>query len=104
MIELDWKRDERKLRHFSWIGLGGFAAMGLLAWLRAGNLFAAGVLWTLGGAVFFLGQTAPRRLKPLFVFLSLITLPIGFVISYIVLGVIYFAVFTSFSLAFRLFK
>ena len=45
---------------------------------------------------------APRSLLPIYVIATAISLPIGFVISYVVLGVLFYLVLTPFGLVFRL--
>ncbi len=112
MIELDWNPDDRTLRQFGWIALVGFCLLAGAAWQEwlifaaglgdartavAGGLAALGVLAALASLVY------PRANRPLFLGLSLVAFPIGFVLSYLILGTLFFGIITPMGLALRLF-
>jgi len=112
MIELDLDPDERTLRHFGFIALGGFALVAALAWFEklvfafglgaarpwvAGGCLAVGVLAALTSLVH------PRANRPLFVGLSIAAFPIGFALSYLIMGTLFFVVITPIGLVLRLF-
>ncbi len=110
-VELNLHPDTRSLRLFGVVALGAFGALGgLILW--RGGLFgfdfgAAGVpaaygLWVAGATSGFLSLVAPRANRPLWVGLVLITFPIGFVLSYLLMGLLFYGVFTPFGLVFRL--
>lgn len=83
----------------AWLGFVGVFA--LIAWTRGRNGVAAAtavaafiptVLWAM----------RPEFVRGLFVGLSYATYPLGFVLSYLVLGILYYGVFTPVGLVMRL--
>jgi hypothetical protein len=111
ILEINWKPDSRFLRQFGVVCLVMFGAIG--AWIMFRNAVAfwsvspatadtvAYALWAVGGAAFVLGMVAPKALWPLYVAMTAVALPIGFVMSYVVMGVIYYLIITPLGLAFR---
>ena len=111
IVEVNWRPDRRQLRAFGAAGavvLGAFAAWVFFcrtffgaslgasaARITAGAVMAAGVLLAI------LAAAAPRALRPVYLALTAIGLPIGFVMSYVILGVVYFGLFTPIGLIFR---
>jgi len=110
MIEIDFSPDENTLRQFGWIALVGFGGLAALAWFEklifafglgsarpvvAGTLLAVGVL----GAV--IGLVHPRANRPLFVGLALLAFPIGFVLSYVIMAVLFFLIIGPIGLLMR---
>jgi hypothetical protein len=89
-----------------------FAAVGTWVFFRHSILFfaigepaartTAIVLWGAAALCLVLSRVAPVALRPLWVTLIAITFPIGFVVSHVVLGVVYYTVFTPVGLLFRL--
>ncbi len=102
MIDVDWKPDEEKLRQFGWICLGGFALAGLVAFLKFHNIALATVLWGMAILLPIIGLISLKPLRLVYVVLTAVTLPIGFVVSYLALGLLYFGVFTPVGLFFKL--
>lgn len=112
LIELDLSPDDAKLRQFGWIALAGFCLLAGLAYTEslifatfplgdnrvpvAMGLAGFGVLSALIGLVW------PRGNWPIFVGLSLLAFPIGFVLSWVILGTLYFLVITPTGLVMRL--
>jgi len=102
MIEINWTPSLKDLRQFAWICLVGFPLMGFVLWWRFDLWIAPVVLWTLGPVVCLIGQVSPAAVKPVYIGLSLITFPIGFVVSHIVLGLTFYVLITGIALIFRL--
>jgi hypothetical protein len=111
MIEIDLRPDERTLRQFGWIALVGFGFVALLAWQEwlifsfglgeargpvAGGLLGIGVLSAVLGAVY------PKANLPIFVGLTLLTYPIGFVLSYVIMGALFYGLLAPVGIFFRL--
>ncbi|KPJ75907.1 MAG: hypothetical protein AMS14_02840 [Planctomycetes bacterium DG_20] len=111
-IEMDWRPDRRHLRRFGAAALVALAAVGAWVFFRqslfgfalgphAANLTAC----ILGGAAALCGvltAAAPSALRPLYLGLSLVGLPIGLVVSHVVAGVVFYLVVTPIGLAMRL--
>lgn len=111
MIEIDWNPEPRILRQFGWIALVGFGALAAMAWferfvfgfgLGDQRVLVAGLLAALAVLSFLFGLAWPRGNRPVFVLLSLVTFPIGFVLSYVILGALFFGLFAPIALVFRL--
>jgi len=111
MVEIDFNPDERTLRQFGWIALGGFGLLALLAWkewlifafgLGEARPAVAGTLLALGALAAFLGLVFPRANRPLFVGLALLAFPIGFVLSYVILSFLFFVIIAPIGALMRL--
>lgn len=111
LVEIDWNPEPRTLRQFGWIALVGFGGLALLAWqewlifsfgLGETRPWVAGGLAALGGLAAVFGLVAPAANRPLFVGIALLTFPIGFVLSYVILGLLFFAVIAPVGLLLRL--
>ena len=101
----------RDLRQFGVIALVIFGLLG--AWiLWRGTLFGidlgtagatiAYVLWGVGLVSGVLSAVAPAANRPLYVTLIVLTYPIGFVVSHVILAVIFYGMITPIGLVFRL--
>ena len=111
MIKIDWNPEPRTLRSFGRICLVAFPLLGVMAWFRvlafaalpeSASPTVAIVLAALGVLCGLLSLAAPVALKPLFVGMSIVALPIGFVISNTLLILLYYLVVTPIALIFRL--
>lgn len=105
LVEMNWNPSDRQLRQF---GLIGLVALPLIGWLWFGesatavNLTAVVVSTAIGVVLAGLGLLCPGVLKPVFVALMLIAIPIGTVISEVALGLVFFGLFVPLGLVFRL--
>ncbi|HTO69142.1 MAG TPA: SxtJ family membrane protein [Myxococcota bacterium] len=112
MVEINFHPSERVLRQFGWIALAGFALLAVCAWngwgvFRHGlgtarepvafGLAALGVVSALFSLVF------PRANAPLFVGLSIVAFPIGFVLSYVIMATLFYVVIAPVGFVMRLF-
>jgi hypothetical protein len=99
MIAIDFRPNRETLRQFGWIALGGFLLLAGLAWterlLFAGGLGSArawvvGVFAALGGFAALASLVHPPANRWLFVGLSLVTYPIGYIVSHVLLALLFF--------------
>ena len=108
MIALDWNPDTRKLKQFGIISLVGFGVIGLMVakhlgcFNGEGNWLPSQVLWGIGGISLVLAFLRPVLLKPLYILLSIFALPIGLVVSNLLLFLIYWGLFVTTGLLLRL--
>ncbi|MFH1419532.1 MAG: hypothetical protein ABII12_14750 [Planctomycetota bacterium] len=111
MLHVDWNPTRRMLRNFGLIGLVAFGAVGAMAYWRVflfGSLEAdtgaitAYVLWALGAYCGLFAIVAPVAVKPIYVALTVVSYPIGQVVSYLVMAMIYYLVFTPIGIVFKL--
>lgn len=110
LVELNLNPDRRTLRQFGFIALGGFGLIGLLAF-REWMVFSAGLgparlpvafaCWGLGLLSALLSLVAPSANRPIYVGLALVSYPIGFVLSYVIMAVLFFGIFTPVALVFK---
>jgi hypothetical protein len=111
MITPSWYPNRSQLRQFAMISLPGFGLVGavVMRWsetLAWGNVLAsvnpANVLWAVGALVFLVGLASPEAIRPLYLLMMALTLPIGWVVSALLLRGIFYLVFTPLGLVFRL--
>jgi len=101
LVEIKWRPSTKELRVFA-VLLVIFA--GIVAWVLASR-FAAPVTgrWVLGVAavVAVLGLTVPRLIWPLYVVWMAATLPVGWVVSHVVMAAVFYLVITPIGLIMR---
>ena len=112
MVEINFRPDERTLRQFGWIALCGFGLLALCAW-NGWLVFRHGLgAWreavTLGLAVLgalsaLFSLVFPKANAPLFVGLSIVAFPIGFVLSYVIMATLFYVVIAPVGAVMRLF-
>ena len=101
MIEINKNPSPRELRQFAGIWFPLFCAMiGLLAFRRSHT--AGVVIWSVGAAIALIGLAAPLLIKPLFVGMMYASFPIGWVMSHVLLGILYYGVITPVGVVMRL--
>ncbi len=102
LVEINWRPDRKTLAEFSeaWLFFLGMVATPL-AYFR-GHPTLAAALWIAAVAGRLLGLARPEWLRPAFLGLTLLTFPIGWVVSNVVLALLYYGVFTPMALVFRL--
>ena len=104
MNRIDWDPSSKTLRDFGFIGIAGFTLIGLVFHYKFGLPQAAYAFWALAVVCPLLSMTKPTLLRPLFVGMSLVAVGIGFVLSQIILGLLYYGLFTPIGLFFRITK
>jgi hypothetical protein len=101
VLDLDLNPEPKALRTFgvaATVVAVGFALLG--PWHGAVRTS----LLAVGGVCAVLAAVAPALLRPLYVVLTILVFPIGLVVSYLVLGVMFFLVLTPLGLVFRLLR
>jgi hypothetical protein len=111
-VTADWTPGERTLRGFATACVVAFGLLGAWTLGRGGvlglplqpatALRVAIALWALAAACAVLRVVAPRWMRPLYVGLTAVSLPIGIVMSHVVIGLVFFGVVTPIAVAFRL--
>lgn len=99
MFDVNFHPANRQLRQFGTICV---VALPLVAWLWTHNAVIAGWAGVAGLVLCSVGWIAPKILKPVFVGLTIITLPIGLVAGEIAMLLLYFGVFLPMSIVFRI--
>lgn len=113
MIDIDLKPNRKKLRQFGVIATLAFGLLGLLLYWKKG-LFGlslgetADTLALAAGAaalvVAILSLAAPGGLRPLYIVLTLVAFPIGYVVSHVILALLFYGLLTPVGLLFRVLR
>ena len=103
MIAIQWNPERKQLRQFAGIWFPAFCA--LVGWLvgkKTGHWVGVEIAWAACGVVAAAGFIHPPLIRPIFVGLILATFPIGWVVSHILLGAIFYGIVTPIGLILRL--
>ena len=111
LVDVDLRPDEKKLKQFGFVALVVFALLGGFALWR-GGLFGidlgdsaqttAFVLFAVGGLSAVFSFVVPAANRVLYLTLVVITTPIGLVLSFVIVGALFYGMFTPVGLFFRL--
>jgi hypothetical protein len=110
MIDIDLKPNRKKLRQFGVIATLAFALLGLILYWKKGIFWmslgeTADTLALVAGAAALIAATlsllAPGGLRPLYIVLTLVAFPIGYVVSHVILAVLFYGLLTPVGLVFR---
>ncbi len=111
LIEIDWRPKPSTLRVFGLAGIVAFGFFGAAAWwrfypLRWVSEGASGptgtVLFVLAGYCAVFAAVYPKALRPVYLGLTLLTFPIGFVVGHVIVGIVYYVILTPVGLVFKL--
>jgi MFS family permease len=113
LVEINFNPDTKTLRQFGIIALVGFGVLAALAYyerlvfsfgLGNARVPLAVALASLGAVAAFFSLVAPRANRALYVGLTLLAFPIGFVLSYVIMGTLFFLIIGPIALLFRLLR
>lgn len=90
------------LRQFSGLWLGFFGVMALWQAFVRERVWLGLVLSVVACGVGLAGLAWPRLVRPIFVGWMILAFPIGWTLSHVLFGLLFFGVFTSLSLFFRM--
>jgi len=103
LIDVNWNPPPRQLRQFAGLFLVVFGGLGTLAYFDDKRLLVSQILWGLSAVVGITGLIFPPLVRPVYVVMMAVALPIGFVVSSVLMVVIYYLILTPIGLAMRLF-
>jgi hypothetical protein len=103
LVEIDWHPGPKQLRVF---GLSGFVASAVLAAVLV-LVWGVALAWALvalaaGLAILICSLVSLGAARYLYIVLTVVALPIGFLVSLVLLAVFYFLLLTPVGLLFRL--
>lgn len=98
--DINFNPDDRELRIFSALWIAAFGALALLSWWRGGQWWPAFAAVAAAGGL--LGLAMPRAMRPIYVAWMVAAFPIGYVVSFVLLALVYYVLFTGLGLVFRL--
>lgn len=111
MIEINLKPDSNTLRQFGFIALVGFGLVALLAW-NEWLIFSFGlgaarepVVYGFGGLAalsLLFSLVYPKANLPIYIGLTILSYPIGFVLSYVIMGFLFYGMITPVAIFFKL--
>lgn len=103
MVEMNWRPTPKTLRDFGEVSLVLSTAVGLvLHWWKGLDARWALCICAAGLLVYLASRLWTPLAKPIYMTLMLVTFPIGWAVSHILLAIMYYLVFTPFGLVFRL--
>ena len=103
MIHIERNPSERQLRLFGALLFPLFCVIvGAILRFRFGLERAAPPVWGLGAASLALALVRPALVRPIYLGLMLATYPIGWIVSHLILVLVYYLVVTPVGLALRL--
>jgi len=103
MIAIQWNPSTKQLRQFAGIWFPAFC--GLVGWSigqKTGHWSEVEIGWVLAGLLSGGGLVLPALMRPIFVGLILLTFPIEWVVSHLLLGLIFYGVVTPIGLILRI--
>jgi hypothetical protein len=99
VLEINWNPNRRELRQFAALWVGFFVLVGVYLF-ATGSSTAAVVLCAIS-AVGLIGWFLPPFIRPLYVVWMALAMPIGWVVSHLLLLAMFYLVFTPIGLIMR---
>ena len=90
LVEINWSPTDRHLRQFGTICL---FALPLVGWLWGGSVTVVVCLAAVGLVLATVGVSFPIAVKPIFLALTILVIPIGMVVGEVAMLLIFFGVF-----------
>ena len=103
VVQINRNPTRRELKQFGFIWLGFLLLFGAIAYFKFDSQLAALWLWVAAVVVPILGWLVPAFMRLVFLGMSYLAWPIGFVVSHVVLAVVYYLVLTPIGLLTRIF-
>jgi hypothetical protein len=100
--EIPWQPPASTLRWFAAIWLIWFVGLGYVSWVYRENITAAIILIAIALTIGSAGLIRPSAIRIVFVTSIVVTFPIGWVISRLLLSLVFYCLFTPLGLFFRL--
>lgn len=102
VVKINWSPDQKVLGQFAEFGMFFLGLIAAPLMIYRGHTTLAVVFWAAAILLRLLSLVKPAWVKPVFIALSVVTWPIGWVISHAALAIVYYGVFTPIGLFFRL--
>ena len=105
LIDINWRPGAKELRQFALLFLIFGVGFGTaINFFKDWPLLVSQILWIGGAVIGVAGLILPTLVRPVYVVMMAITLPIGMVVSTALMIVIYYLVLTPIGILMRLFK
>lgn len=102
IIQVNTDPSRKQLNQFGFIWLGFLIFFASVAWFKFESQRAAGTLLVLSILVPAIGWIVPAFMRLVFVGLSYVAFPVGFVVSHVLLALVYYCVVTPIGLLVRM--
>lgn len=102
LIQIDHNPSPRQLNVFGIIWLLFFAVVGGILFKSGSSVVVPALVWFIAMMVPVVGWTIPAFMKIIYLGMAYAALPIGFVVSYLIMVIVYYLVLTPIGLAVRL--
>ena len=103
LVEINWHPKHKQLRSFGKIALVALAIISLLFYVLKGTAIQWPlIIFAVGFIIFLISMISLKLTKMIYLGLILVTLPIGWVVSFILLAIFYYLLLTPLGLIFRL--
>lgn len=99
--DVQFDPEEKTLRQFAGLWVAFFGGLALFEGLYRGHATAGLVLGAIA-LVGIVGLAAPKLLRPIYVAWMVLAFPIGWTVSLLMLGIMYYGLFTPLAFVFRL--
>ncbi len=105
LVSLNLEPTEKQLKHFGLISLIMLNLIGLgIFWLGKISGYGYLIFATAGILTYVLGKISQKLIKPIFLAMIILTFPIGWTISHLVMALFYYGIITGIGLFFRVIK
>ena len=102
LFELNRKQSNRELRWFAGLWFPAFCVVTGAAIQRIFNApFLKGFIWVTAAILSIAGLYSPRIIRPVYIGLCRLTFPLGWLLSHVLLGMLYFGVITPIGFLMR---
>jgi protein-S-isoprenylcysteine O-methyltransferase Ste14 len=101
MLTVDRNPPPGQLRSFGVLLAIFVPLFGLLVWWRTGRLQAGETIWVVGGLLTAVYWLVPAVRRPIYVGWMYAAFPIGWTVSHVLMGLIYYVVITPIGLIIR---
>ncbi len=103
LVEIDWNPKSKQLRSFGKVALVASTVIALLLYLLKGVAIKwVLIIFSFGFVIFIISMISFKLTKMIYLGIVLLTLPIGYVVSFILMAVFYFLLLSPLGLIFRL--
>ena len=104
LIELRINPAARDLKWFGLILLAFLGLVGILVWRATGSLAWPRLIWGGAATLSLIYYVARPLQRPMYIGWSYLTYPVGWVISHVLMALVFFGLFTAVGLLMRLFR
>ena len=102
IIEINRNPGKSELNWFGLIFLTFLTMVGAVLWFKLGAFTAAKAVWVAAGGITILYYAIPAMRRSLYLAWMYAAFPVGWVMSHLVLGIVFYLVFTPIGLTMRL--